>query len=53
MITLCITLLPKDRVHAIAAYIGKKFKPIPVIDRARIRRCSNKNNRVFRFYNCV
>ena len=33
MITLCNILLPKDRVHPIPAVIGKKFKPIPVIDR--------------------
>ena len=33
MITLCNTLLPNDRVHAIPADIGKIIEPIPVIDR--------------------
>ena len=33
MINLCNTLLPKDRVQAIPADIGKIIKPIPVIDR--------------------
>ena len=33
MINLCNTLLPKDRVPAIPADIGKLIKPIPVIDR--------------------
>ena len=33
MIKLCNTLLPKDRVQAIPADIGKTIKPIPVIDR--------------------
>ena len=30
---LCKILLPNDRVHAIAADIGKTIKPIPVLDR--------------------
>ena len=30
MITLCITLLPNNKVHAIPAEIGKTIKPIPV-----------------------
>ena len=34
MIILCNTLSPHGRVQAIPADIGKKFKPIPVIDRA-------------------
>ena len=33
MINLCNTLLPKDRVQAIPADIGRIIKPIPVIDR--------------------
>ena len=33
MINLCNTLLPKDRVQAIPADMGKIFKPIPIIDR--------------------
>ena len=33
MINLCNTLLPSDKVHAIPAVIGKRIKPIPVIDR--------------------
>ena len=33
MINLCISLLPKDRMHAIPANIGRIFKPKPVIDR--------------------
>ena len=33
MISLCSTLLPNDKVHAIPADIGKIFKPIPGIDR--------------------
>ena len=33
MITLCNTLLHKDRVHVVPADIGKTIKPIPVIDR--------------------
>ena len=33
MIFLCNTLLPKDRVQAIPADIGKTIKPIPVIYR--------------------
>ena len=33
MINLCNTLLPNDRVHAIAADIGKTVKPTAVIDR--------------------
>ena len=33
MISLCITLLPNDKVQAIPADIGKIIKPIPVIDR--------------------
>ena len=30
---LCNILLPKDRVHAIPAEIGKKIKPTPTIDK--------------------
>ena len=33
MIILCNILLPKDRVQATPADIGKIIKPIPVIDR--------------------
>ena len=33
MIISCNTLLPNDRAHAFPAGIGKKIKPIPVIDR--------------------
>ena len=33
MINLCNTLLPKDRVQAKPADIGKTIRPIPVIDR--------------------
>ena len=33
MINLCNTLLPKDRVQAIPAVIGKIFKLIPVFDK--------------------
>ena len=33
MVILCNTLLPKYRVHAIPADIGKIFKPKPVTDR--------------------
>ena len=32
MIILCNTLLPKDRVQAIPADMGKTIKPIPAID---------------------
>ena len=32
MIILCITLLPSDRAHAIAAEIGTTIKPTPVTD---------------------
>ena len=32
MINLCNRLLPNDRVQAIPADIGKKFRPIPVTD---------------------
>ena len=33
MINLCNTVLPSDKVHAIAADIGKTIKPTPVIVR--------------------
>ena len=33
MFILCNTLLPSDKVHAILADVGKKFRPIPVVDR--------------------
>ena len=33
IINLCNTLLPNDRLQAIAADIGKIIKPIPVIDK--------------------
>ena len=33
MIVLCNTSLPKDRVQAIPADMGKTIKPIPVIDK--------------------
>ena len=33
MISLCKTLLPNGRVHAIPAVIGKAIKPIPITDR--------------------
>ena len=33
MINLCNTMLPKDRVQAIPANMGKTTKPIPVIDK--------------------
>ena len=32
MISLCNTLSPFDRVHAVPAGIGKIFKPIPLND---------------------
>ena len=35
MVNLCNTLLLFDRVQAIPADIGKKFKPKPVFDRVR------------------
>ena len=34
MISFCTTLLPNDKIHATPADIGKKIKPIPVIDNA-------------------
>ena len=33
MITLCNTLLPSDKIHAIPADTGKTIKPIPVTDK--------------------
>ena len=33
MINFCSTLLPNDRLHAIFVDIGKKTKPMPVIDK--------------------
>ena len=33
MITLCNTLLPNDKVHAIPVDIGKIIEPIPVNDK--------------------
>ena len=33
MIILCNTLLPKDRVQAIPADMGKTIKPIPAVDK--------------------
>ena len=55
MINLCNTLLPKDRVQAIPADIGKIVQPIPVIDRvievdvaAMITILSTDSNTVFK-----
>ena len=55
MIILCNTLLANDRVHATPANIGKRIKPIPVIDRVRevdvapmIIKLSTASNTVFR-----
>ena len=55
MINLCNTLLPKDRVQAIPADIGKIVKPIPVFDRvievdvaAMITILSTDSNTVFK-----
>ena len=57
MINLCNTLLPKDRVQAIPAEIGKIIKPIPVIDKVievdvapMIRILSTDSNIVFRLF---
>ena len=33
MTNLCNTLLPNDNVHEIPAVIGRRIRPIPVIDR--------------------
>ena len=56
MINLCITLLPKDNVHAIPAEFCRTIKPIPVTDKvikvdvARIiTTLSTDSNFVFRF----
>ena len=55
MIILCNTLLPSDKVHAVPADIGKKFKPTRVIQKvievdvaARITMLSTDSNIVFR-----
>ena len=55
MINLCNTLLPKNKVQAIPADIGKIIKPIPVIDRVievdvatMITILSTDSNTVFR-----
>ena len=57
MINLCNTLLPKDRVQAIPADMGKLIKPTPVIDRVievdvapMITILSTDSNTVFRVF---
>ena len=48
MITLCNTLLVRNRVHVIPADIGKKIKPMPVIDKVlEVDVATNKNNCVY------